>query len=281
MTDGPVANTPLVRSSSEIPTPLYHQVHLVLRERIEQGYYGQKGTLPAEMELAREFDVSRITVARAINDLAQQGLVERRRGAGTRIVNRELASTVPANIDGLLENLFDMGVRTKAQVLEFGFVLAPADAQQELQVGSTELVQRAVRVRSYNGEPFSYLVSFVPGHIGRNFTEEDMNSGSLMGLLEKNGIRIGSAQQAFSASLADPKIAQALGVQVGTPLLAIARTVFDTTGKPVEFIRILYRTDRYQYRMSMERNKKGGLRSRPAAKITQSGEADETADGDR
>ncbi|WJH38152.1 UTRA domain-containing protein (plasmid) [Aliirhizobium terrae] len=143
-----------------------------------------------------------------------------------------------------------------------------------MQVGSTELVQRAVRVRSYNGEPFSYLVSFVPGHIGRNFTEEDMNSGSLMGLLEKNGIRIGSAQQAFSASLADPKIAQALGVQVGTPLLAIARTVFDTTGKPVEFIRILYRTDRYQYRMTMERNKRAGKRSQEAAK------ADGSEDGE-
>jgi GntR family transcriptional regulator len=255
-----MADSPLVRSSAEIPTPLYHQVQLVLRERIEQGYYGPNGMLPAEMELAREFEVSRITVARAINELAQLGFVERRRGAGTRIVSRDLTPSVPANIDGLLENLFDMGIRTKAKVLEFGFVLPPSDAQQELEISANELVQRAVRVRSYNGEPFSYLTSFVPGYIGKNFTEEDMNSGSLMSLFEKNGIKVGSARQSFSAALADPKIGQALSVPIGTPLLAITRTVLDTDERPVEFIRILYRTDRYQYRMTMERDKQGTAR---------------------
>lgn len=260
-----MADTPLVRSPAEIPTPLYHQVHLVLRERIDQGYYGANGMLPSEMELAREFDVSRITVARAINELAQQGFVERRRGAGTRILSRDLTPPVPANIDGLLENLFDMGTRTKAQVLEFGFVLPPADAQQELQVGANELVQRAVRVRSYNGEPFSYLTSFVPGYIGQRFSEEDMNSGSLMSLFEKHGVKIGSARQAFSAALADPKIGQELAVPVGTPLLAITRTVLDTDERPVEYIRILYRTDRYQYRMTMERERQGSTRFKAAA----------------
>jgi GntR family transcriptional regulator len=262
-----MVDTPLVRSPADIPTPLYHQVHLVLRERIEQGYYGPNGMLPAEMELAREFDVSRITVARAINELAQQGFVERRRGAGTRIVNRDVASPVPANIDGLLENLADMGSRTKATVLEFGFVLPPTEAQQELQVGANELVQRAVRVRSYNGEPFSYLTSFVPGYIGQRFSEEDMNAASLMSLFEKNGIKIGSARQSFSAALADPKIGQALGVPVGTPLLAITRTVLDSEERPVEFIRILYRTDRYQYRMTMEKEKQGPSRFRAAIPV--------------
>ncbi|NSY18447.1 GntR family transcriptional regulator [Neorhizobium sp. AL 9.2.2] len=260
-----MADSPLVRSAGEIPTPLYHQVHLVLRERIEQGYYGPNGMLPAEMELAREFDVSRITVARAINELAQQGFVERRRGAGTRIVTRDLPPPVPANIDGLLENLADMGNRTKAKVLEFGFVLPPLEARQELQVGPNELVQRAVRVRSHNGEPFSYLTSFVPGYIGQHLSEEDMNAGSLMSLFERHGIKIGSARQSFSAALADPKIGQALAVPVGTPLLAITRTVLDIEERGVEYIRILYRTDRYQYRMTMERDKQGSSRFKTAA----------------
>ncbi len=64
-------------------TPLYHQITLVLRERIEAGYYGPEGRIPSELDLSKEFDVSRITVSRAINDLAQEGLVERRRGAGS------------------------------------------------------------------------------------------------------------------------------------------------------------------------------------------------------
>jgi GntR family transcriptional regulator len=243
------------RPMPDLPTPLYHQIQLVLNERIDQGYYGRDGLLPSEMDLSREFNVSRITVARAINELAQQGLVERRRGAGTRIIPRELPPPMPANIDGLLESLADMGSRTQVKVLEFGFVLPTHDVQVELEVGANELVQRAVRVRSYNGAPFSYLTSFVPGHIGRNFGEADMAVNSLLSLLEKNGVRVGSARQAFSAVLADPRTGQALDVPVGTPLLAINRIVSDREANPVEYIKILYRTDRYQYRMNLEREK--------------------------
>lgn len=255
MKTAPAAETPSVLAQPDLPTPLYHQIQLVLSERIAQGYYGRGGLLPSEMDLSREFNVSRITVARAINELALQGIVERRRGAGTRIVERELPASVPATIDGLLESLADMGSRTQVEVLEFGFVLPSPDVQAELQVGPNELVQRAVRVRSHNGAPFSHLTSFVPGRIGQNFGEADMAVNSLLSLLEKNGVRVGSARQAFSAALADPRTGGALGVPVGTPLLSIHRTVLDRSGQPVEYIRILYRTDRYQYRMNMEREK--------------------------
>lgn len=255
MNDASQAGPRAMRSLPDLPTPLYHQIQLVIRERIEQGYYGREGMLPSEMDLSREFKVSRITVARAINELAALGLVERKRGAGTRIVPREIPPAVPANIDGLLESLTSMGNSTQVTVLEFGFVLPAYDVQTELEVGANELVQRAVRVRSYNGAPFSYLTSFVPGHIGHNFDESDMAVNSLLSLLEKNGVKVGSARQAFSAVLADPKMAHALDVPVGTPLLAISRTVCDRDERPVEYIRILYRTDRYQYRMTMERDK--------------------------
>ncbi|MFX8696419.1 GntR family transcriptional regulator, partial [Acinetobacter baumannii] len=85
------------------------QIQLVLRERVEHGYYGRDGLLPSEQEISREFGVSRITVARAVNELAAQGLVERRRGAGTRVKPRSLPPPVAADIDGLLENLLEMG----------------------------------------------------------------------------------------------------------------------------------------------------------------------------
>jgi GntR family transcriptional regulator len=249
-------------------------VQLVLRERIEQGFYGPNGFLPAEMELAREFEVSRITVSRAINELAQLGFVDRRRGAGTRIVSRDVTPPIPAeDIDGPLENLADLekladtGTRSRARVLEFGPVLPPVDCQRELQVGPNELVQRAVRVRSYNDVPYSYLTSFMPGHIGQRFSREDMNAASLMTLFDRSGIKVVGARQSFSASLADPKIARALGIPVGTPLLAVTRTVLGSEEKPVKFIRILYRTDRYQYRITMERDPQASSGFRPARSV--------------
>lgn len=249
-TDSPIAD-------QKLPTPLYHQILLVLRERVEQGYYSEDGLLPSEQELSREFGVSRITVSRSIRELAEAGLVERRRGAGTRVVQQPVSRAVTGSIDGFLENLSDLGKRTQVKVLEFGFVKPSAEVQRELQVSVREVVQRAVRVRSYQGRPFSYLTSFVPGDIGSQFSRADMEVHSLLSLLEKTGYRIGSAQQSFGAVLADPTTGPALEVAIGAPLLSIQRTVSDISERPVEFIRILYRPDRYKYLMQLDKQKKG------------------------
>ncbi|MGP1253262.1 MAG: GntR family transcriptional regulator [Kiloniellales bacterium] len=248
--DSPIAD-------QKLPTPLYHQILLVLRERVEQGYYSEDGLLPSEQELSREFGVSRITVSRSIRELAEAGLVERRRGAGTRVVQQPVSRAVTGSIDGFLENLSDLGKRTQVKVLEFGFVKPSVEVQRELQVTVREVVQRAVRVRSYQGRPFSYLTSFVPGDIGSQFSRADMEVHSLLSLLETTGYRVGSAQQSFGAVLADPTTGPALEVAVGAPLLSIQRTVSDTSERPVEFIRILYRPDRYKYLMQLDKQKKG------------------------
>lgn len=246
------------RTVSDMPTPLYHKVRLILRDRIDRGYYGEGGRLPSEAELGKEFDVSRITVSRAINELARQGLVERRRGAGTRIVaNPRQTRPVATGLKGLLQSLNDMGNRTQVEVLEFGFVTAPAEVQTGLEVEPGDTVQRAVRVRSHNGQPFSYIVSYIRGEIGRRFGREDMVNKSMLSLLEENGVEIGSARQSFSATLADPATCGPLDVPVGTPLLVVTRTVSDASGRPVEFLRVLYRTDRYQYRMTLDREEDG------------------------
>ncbi len=257
MTDHPV-DTVARHSLHEIPTPLYHQIQLVLRERIEQGYYGRSGNLPSEQDLSREFDVSRITVSRAIRELVSQGLVQRRRGAGTRVIPQNIPGPISADIDDLIETLNEIGESTEVRVLEFGFVMPSPDVQSELQVGPNEIVQRAVRVRSSKGAPFSYLTSYIPGDIGKAFDESDLAVSSLMRLLEKNGVKIGSARQSFSAALADPQVGAALDLPVGSPLLALTRTVYGRDGAPVEYLRSLYRPDRYQYRMTMEREKAGG-----------------------
>ena len=83
----------------------------------------------------------------------------------------------------------------------------------------------------------------------------------MMELLKLAGVEVGSAEQSFSASLADPQTGAALDVVVGTPLLSINRVVRDRQDRPVEYLRILYRTDRYQYRMSMDAENEGAARS--------------------
>jgi len=237
------------------PTPLYHQVYLVLRDKIMAGAYGADGLLPGEPVLAEQFRVSRITIKRALNDLAAEGFVERRRGLGTRVIRRVSGKPVAGNMAGLMENLLVMGLETEVELLEFGYVLPPDDVRRMLGLDEGVRAQRAVRVRSEDGVPFSYLTTHVPEAIGRTYGRKDLASTPLLALLERSGVVAESADQSLGARLADPTVAAHLEIDVGSPLLSLTRVVYGPARQPVEHIHALYRPDRYQYRMSLERER--------------------------
>ncbi len=236
-----------------LPTPLYHQVYLVLRNKILSGAYAFDETLPGEQEATELFGVSRITAKRAMDELAEDGFVKRERGRGTRVIYRAATPPVEANVEGLLENLLAMGLETQVDLLEFDYVTPDAGVCALLQCPEACQVQRAVRVRRLEGEPFSHLTTFVPEEIGRSYSRNDLATRPLLALLERSGVIIGRAEQTITATLADARVAQALNVQLGAPLLSIRRMVFARDGRPVEYIAALYRPDRYQYRMNLTR----------------------------
>jgi GntR family transcriptional regulator len=236
-----------------LPTPLYHQIYVLLREQILSGVYGAEARVPTEQALSLRFGVSRITAKRALDELAADGLVVRRRGRGTSVASVLPTRPFNANLSGLLENLLMLGLKTSVEILEFGYQAAPEDVRAALGLPPGAQVQRAVRVRSLDGAPLSYTTSFVPADLGRAYDRSDLATKPLLALLERAGCLIGGAEQTIGAALADTVVAPRLGVRVGSPLLTITRTVADQTGRPVEHIHILYRPDRYQYRMKLTR----------------------------
>lgn len=241
--------------------PLYHQLFVILRNRIYGGELSPGDLVPGEQDLCGEFGVSRITAKRALNELADAGLVIRERGKGTRVVKRPPPPTVTSTIEGWLENISLMGIATSARVLDFGYVPASEDIGNALEVAQGTKVQRAVRVRVLNGEPMSFLVTYVPSDIGHQFDREDLNTRPLLHLLERAGVEVASARQTISATVADPDVAGALEIHAGAPLIEVRRVVRDASGRPVEYIRVLYRPDLYRFEMSMRRvREKEGMR---------------------
>lgn len=234
-------------------TPLYHQVYVVLRSGILEGTYADGSRLPAEHDLCTMFDVSRITVRRALAELQAEGLLRRTRGSGTVVTNRRKASGTRVPLEGMLENLIAMGLETQASVLEFGWVVPSADVAAAMGAPPGALVQRAVRVRSTKDGPFSHLTTYVPERVGRSILAEDLGAHPLLTLLERSGVKVASADQTIGATLADAQTAMRLGVDVGSALLTLTRTVRDDAGQVVEYLQALYRPDRYQYQMSLAR----------------------------
>jgi GntR family transcriptional regulator len=239
-----------------------------MRNLIYSGQLGPGEVVPGEQELAESFGVSRITAKRALNEMAAAGLVVRERGRGTRVVLRPPAPSVTTSLEGWLENISLMGIATEAHVLEFDYVPANEDVASALKVDHGQSVQRSVRVRSLDGDTMSYLVTWLPEDIGRGFERDDLSRYALLTLLERAGVKVASAHQTVSATLADPAVAAALGIDPGAPLLEVRRLVFDASDRPVEYIRVLYRPDRYRFEMDLKRvHRDEGMRwaAQPAA----------------
>jgi GntR family transcriptional regulator len=230
------------------------QVYLVLRDRILSGAAQFGAKLPTENELAEFHGVSRVTVRRALGELARERLIERRRSAGTRVIYRSPPAPIIADISGVLANLADMGRRTAVKLLSFDYVPAEGALAKTLGVGPDQLLQRAVRVRSVDGEPFSYLTTHVPESVSVTFTRQELAERPLLDLLERAGIKVEHARQRISAGLAMPSVAEALNLRTGSPLIDLVRVVYDQTGRAVEHLHALYRPDRYAFEIDLVRS---------------------------
>jgi GntR family transcriptional regulator len=241
------------------PVPLYHQILLVLREQIREGRFDAVG-LPSEAALGSHYQVSRVTVRRALDELVREGLIERQRGRGTyplprRAINLRAARyTQRSDLSGLINNLLSVGEHTSVRVLEVRFVAATPEVAQALQIAEGESVQKAVRLRSTKAGTLSHITTFIPEAFARGIDAKALERKPVLALLEENGVQIGGAEQAIGACLADATVAALLEVAVGAPLLSVNRIIHNLAGRPVQYLRGLYRPDRYEYRMKLSRN---------------------------
>ena len=237
-----------------LPLPKYHQIYLVLRERLEDGRFAAR--VPAEMDLVKEFGVARVTVRRALGQLVADGLIERSPGRGTVTLAKDMTHAMRGSpprqrvhLTGLLENIVNMGLRTAVKVVQF----ASEQVARQLDVARNTLVQKAVRVRSTRDGPLSHITTHVPQVISSGFGRRELGKKPILMLLEESGVQIGRARQSISAKLADVAVARLLDVDVGSALLAVQRLVFDVNERPVQWLQGLYRPDRYQYDMQLSR----------------------------
>lgn len=235
--------------SASARSPLYHQIYLVLRDEIVNGTYRTGDLLPSEHELTRRYGVSRITAARALDELAEAGLVQRRRGLGTVVSFRPENPPLRASVANWLQAAVAMGRATTVDVVEFGYGPANEEEADALRLEPGAEVQRSLRVRSHELGPFSALTAVVPGVLGRTYSAPDLAGTPLLSLLGRAGVVVDRARQVITATLANQSVAALLDTEVGAPLIKLQRIVVDTEGRPVEYLTALYRSDRYQLEM--------------------------------
>ena len=232
--------------------PLYHQIFLQLRDEILSGQRACGTLVATEQDLSRNYAVSRITARRALDELANNHFVTRKRRVGTTVTFRPPAKPIEANIEQTLDSLLQLGRATKVRVLRVGREPVTPTVAEALHVKPGTEVIRAVRVRYLDGEALGYVVSYVPAALGRYVTRATLSKTPILEVIRKAGYRLGKATQTIAAVLADPVLCSALHVEPRSAILRISRVSFDHAGDPVLVTFAHYRSDRYQLRIDLQ-----------------------------
>lgn len=222
------------------PTPAkglarHRQVFLVLRDEITHGRVEPGAPLPKEESLCAMFGVSRITVRRALADLAAEGLVVPRHGLGT-FVTQDLPKLRDRPTLNMIDSLRKAVIETAVQVLQVQEADPPPDVAELLQLPKGLKAIHALRLRSIKGIPVMLTDAWVPRHLGKGVTATALRKRALYEILLAQGIVFGRIVQEFTAVVADPMRAAALKTEVGSPLLKLFRLVHGDDGRPVEHL---------------------------------------------
>jgi GntR family transcriptional regulator len=234
------------------PVPLYFQVAQGLEAAISDGRLPPGTRLDNEVYLAEQLGLSRPTMRRAMQYLVDKGVLVRRRGIGTRVVQPKVRR--PLGLSSLYEDLRSSGQSPTTRVLSLGPEPVGGPVAQALGVPAETLVTVLVRLRSASGQPIArmcnYLPHTIPGLAG-GLTTAALEEHGLYEVIRSLGIQLHAADQSIGARTATATEARLLGEPRGSALLTMQRTAYDDHGRVVEFGSHIYAASRYSFELSM------------------------------
>ncbi|MBA3708959.1 MAG: GntR family transcriptional regulator, partial [Planctomycetes bacterium] len=233
------------------PIPLHVQVERLLRELIRSPEHRDGGLLPDEVGLARELGVSRNTVRAGITKLVTEGLVERRRGVGTRVLADQAAISA-SPLSGFARSLEDAAAFPQVLAVDARWVVAAADESRALGIAEKHRILRIDRIRGQDDQPAVRLRSWVHPDLALR-GDEDFTVPLHLVIEHRLGIAVTASLEHVSAAAAESDVATALGIKRGAPVLLRKRTLRDAGGRALEHAWCHYRGDRATFSCELRR----------------------------
>lgn len=241
----------------EAPLPLYFQLREAIVREIHHLGLGPGDRLPTELELERRYRVSRSTIRQALNDLAADGVIRRIQGKGT-FVEAPRIQHVPV-LTSFSELLRSQGYTPSHRLLASSVVPAPAEVAEGLLIEEGASCRYLRRVFLADGDPVGVADTWLPrvllGDHDALFENGEIEEGSLYEILQRPPLDLAlhRAVETINPGLAEQADAELLRHQPGSPLLVIKRITFTPDDRAVEWTRLLFAGDRYEYRVEMQR----------------------------
>ena len=250
-----------INFSSRIP--YYVQLIDLLRSEIEDGVWKPGERLPGELELCETYGISRTVVRQALRELELEGLIERKKGRGSFVLEPKISENLIQQI-GLLE----WGRNPTVQIRNIAVELAGRKTAEHLQIDVGTPVIAIERLRLVDGEPRILVSSYVPHDLCPGLEYLDLADTSLFVVLEEQyGLQIARGRRDFEAVIADEREAELMEIEIGAPLMLVNGISYLADGRPVEFSHAVHRGDRSRFEVEVVRTQERGQVKQPLGAV--------------
>lgn len=234
------------------PVPLHAQIELHLRKLIQMEEYRDGDKLfPKEVAMSKKLGVSRSTIRQAINKLVHEGLLERKKGVGTKVLPRKISTRLDNWISFTAE-MKSQGRKVVNYFLKLSLVTPEEEVANALSLSDSKKIWMLQRVRGTKEGKCLYSVSYFHPRVGVT-GEEDFRQ-PLYELIEKeHHIIVATSKEKLTALSADDEMSDYLDVEVGSAVLERERVVLDVGDKPVEYNLVYYNPKYFSYNIDIKR----------------------------
>lgn len=227
--------------------PAYKRIQSAIRRRIDSGQLKPGNIVPSERELARIHRVSLMTARHALTELARDGVVERRHGAGTFVAPPRVQFN---KLLGYTEQMASLGLTANSHIVASTVVSRESEIAARLGLGPTARIARLERVRLAQNEPVALEIGYWSEDEFPDLLQSTLQGMSLFSALEREcGVALAYADEEIDVTDADQRMADLLRVARSTPLLRIRQLIFSTTGKATVYVTGFYRSGRHTLRI--------------------------------
>ena len=234
------------------PQKLYVQLFEILKGRIEAGEWTVGSQIPIEEELCKTYEVSKATVRLAVSELARQGYLSRQQGKGTFVCKRIIPEGL-SMVTSFKELMLEAGVSFSTKVLAQTVIMPIDDLDIKLDITEYKHVIYIKRLRLIDNEPILLQETYMPHDICHLPLEEDLESNSLLEILEKKcGVKITSVQDYIGIAYLNEEEGRLLGLSEGSAALLLEQ-LFYSGKKRIKYTRSIKRPDRFRFFIEFER----------------------------
>ncbi|NLN50309.1 MAG: GntR family transcriptional regulator [Acholeplasmataceae bacterium] len=226
--------------------PLYQIIENEIKEQIQSKKLKEGDLIPSENQLTEIYNVSRMTVRQALNNLVNDGYLYKHKGRGTFVAPRKIEKSIQG-VRGFTEEMEGLGKVVSSKVVKF-LVLEPSEEiREKLFLKEDEKAIYVERIRYGDKMPILFETLYIPQNLFKDLTAADMEESFYTYIEKEKGYRVSHCVQSIEAQMPKSKHAEMLKINKNMPVLKIIRNTFLNNGRPFEYVISIYRSDQYRF----------------------------------